>query len=90
MVLEIVLLWLNWTIISLSIAFWLARTSNLNHDITGRAVEGKLSVSAVGSIIGMQSKEIQNIAAQYAEKKAELKLEAKKAKKAEVLTPFER
>lgn len=59
-------------------------------EIKGRAVEGKLSASAVGSIIGMQSKEIQNIAAQYAEKKAELELEAKKNKKAEVLTPIER
>ncbi|XP_050419309.2 coiled-coil domain-containing protein 93 [Patella vulgata] len=34
--------------------------------------EGKLSASAVGSIVGMQSAEIQQIASEYAEKQAEI------------------
>ncbi|XP_067649707.1 coiled-coil domain-containing protein 93-like [Haliotis asinina] len=36
------------------------------------ALEGKLTAGAVGSIVGMQSEEIQQIASEYAEKQAEI------------------
>ncbi|XP_039257784.2 coiled-coil domain-containing protein 93-like [Styela clava] len=58
-------------------------------EIKGRDVEGKLSARAVGSIIGMQSEEMQNIAAEYAEKRAELARRVK-TEKVEVMTPLEK
>lgn len=42
------------------------------HEMSGREVEGKLASKIIGSIVGMQSEEIQEISNTFAKKKAEI------------------